>query len=49
MANKERDLLGAGLKKPYSECALMQLVPAEFRDKQTACRYIPLNEQHQTV
>jgi hypothetical protein len=39
----------SGLKRPCSECVLMQLVPAEFRDKQTACRYIPLNEQHETV
>jgi len=39
----------SGLKRPCSECVLMQLVPAEFRDKQTACRYIPLKEQNETV
>ncbi|MGC2185940.1 MAG: hypothetical protein WA637_21910 [Terriglobales bacterium] len=38
-----------GPKKPCSECVLMQLVPAEFCDKQAACRYIPLNEEHETV
>ena len=38
-----------GVKRPCSECVLMQLVPAEFRDKQIACRYIPLNDQHETV
>ncbi len=39
----------AGLKRPCSECVLMQLVPAEFCDKQVACRYIPLNDKHETV
>lgn len=38
-----------GLRKPCSECVLMQLVPAEFRNQQLACRHIPLNEQLETV
>jgi hypothetical protein len=37
------------LKRPCSECVLMQLVAAEFRDKQIASRNILLNEQHETV
>ncbi len=36
-------------KRPCSECVLMQLVPAEFRRGKVPCRYIPLNEQGETV
>ena len=34
---------------PCSECALMQLVPAEFRQGKVPCRHIPLNEQNETL
>ena len=36
-------------KRPCSDCVLMQLVPAEFRDAKVPCRYIPLDEQHDTI
>ena len=35
--------------KPCSDCVLMQLVPEEQRDRKIACRYIPLNEQGETI
>lgn len=35
--------------RPCSECVLMQLVPAEFREGKLPCRHIPLNEQHETI
>jgi len=34
---------------PCSECVLMQFVPAEFREKDVPCRFIPLNDNGQTV
>ena len=36
-------------KKPCSECVLMRLVPAEFRQGTPPCYYIPLNEQNDTI
>jgi hypothetical protein len=36
-------------KRACSECVLMQLVPAEFREGKVPCRYIPLNEQDETI
>ena len=36
-------------KRPCSECVLMQLVPAEFREATVPCRHIPLDEQHDTI
>jgi hypothetical protein len=36
-------------KRPCSECVLMQLVPAESREGRVPCRYIPLNEYHETI
>ena len=36
-------------KRPCSECVLMQLVPAEFREGKVPCGYIPLNEQNETI
>jgi hypothetical protein len=36
-------------KRPCSECALMQLVPAEFREATVPCRHIPLDERHDTI
>jgi len=36
-------------RRPCSECVLMQLVPSPFRDKKVPCRYIPLNEQSETI
>jgi hypothetical protein len=36
-------------RRPCSECALMQLVPPPFRDEKVPCRYIPLNEQSETI
>jgi hypothetical protein len=35
--------------RPCSECVLMQLVPAESREGTVPCRYIPLNEQNETI
>jgi hypothetical protein len=36
-------------RRPCSECVLMQLVPPSFRDEKVPCRYIPLNEQSETI
>ena len=36
-------------QRPCSECVLMQLVPAEFRQGKAPCRYILLNEQNETI
>lgn len=36
-------------QRPCSECVLMPLVPAEFRQGKAPCRYIPLNEQNETI
>ena len=36
-------------RRPCSECVLIQLVPAQFRDEKVPCRYIPLNEQSETI
>jgi hypothetical protein len=36
-------------RKPCSECILMQLVPEDLRSKKIPCRYIPLDEQGQTI
>lgn len=35
--------------KPCSECVLNQLVPADLRRRNIPCRYIPLNEQGETI
>ncbi len=35
--------------KPCSECVLMQLVPPQLQSRKIACRYIPLNEQGETI
>lgn len=35
--------------RPCSECVMMQLVPAEFRDEKVPCRHIPLNERRETI
>jgi hypothetical protein len=32
-----------------SECALIQLVPANLRGRNLPCRYIPLNEQGESI
>jgi len=34
---------------PCAECILMQLVPADKRDRKFPCRYIPLNERGETI
>jgi hypothetical protein len=34
---------------PCSECLLTQLVPAEMREQEVPCRFIPLNDKGQTV
>jgi hypothetical protein len=34
---------------PCNECLLTQLVPLEFRDQDVPCRFIPLNDDGQTV
>jgi len=36
-------------KTPCSECVMMQLVPAEFRQGTPPCHYIPLNERNDTI
>jgi hypothetical protein len=36
-------------QKPCSECVLMQLVPREKREEKVPCRFIPLNEQGDTI
>ncbi len=36
-------------RRPCSECVLMQLVPAEFREATVPCRHIPLDERHDTI
>jgi len=36
-------------RKPCSECALTQLIPEDSRSETVPCRYIPLNEQGETV
>jgi hypothetical protein len=36
-------------KQPCSECPLMAFVPAEHRDKEPPCRFIPLNRDGQTL
>ena len=35
--------------RPCSECILNQLVPADLRRRNIPCRYIPLNEQGETI
>lgn len=35
--------------QPCSDCVLMQLVPEDLRNRKVACRYIPLNEQGETI
>ncbi|MFZ0796936.1 MAG: hypothetical protein WCA13_10020 [Terriglobales bacterium] len=34
---------------PCSECVLTQFVPAEFREQNVPCRFIPLNDKGQTI
>ena len=36
-------------RRPCTECALIQLVPEESRNKKVACRYIPLNARGETI
>ena len=36
-------------RKPCSDCTLMQLIPEEAVKKQFPCRYIPLNDQGETI
>jgi len=36
-------------KRPCSECVLVQLVPAQFRNDQVPCRHIPLNQAGETI
>jgi hypothetical protein len=39
----------AHLRKPCSECVLVRFVPEGLQSKKIPCRYIPLDEQGQTV
>jgi len=42
--------LGLEIKvEPCSSCSLMEFVPWEYRDKEEACHYIPLNQRGDTV
>ncbi len=34
---------------PCSECVLMRFVPPEAKERRTPCRYIPMNEQGETI
>jgi hypothetical protein len=34
---------------PCNECMLMQFIPGEFRELNSPCRFIPLNEKGQSV
>jgi hypothetical protein len=36
-------------KRPCSECVLMSLVPAEFREGKPPCHHISLNERNDTI
>jgi hypothetical protein len=36
-------------QKPCSECVLMRVVPPEKREEKIPCRFIPLNEQGETI
>jgi hypothetical protein len=40
---------GAQRPRPCSECALIRVVPSEFRKKKFPCRYIALNDRGETV
>jgi hypothetical protein len=35
--------------RPCSDCALMQLIPEDRRDKKIPCRYIPLTKSGETI
>src|SRR5579864_6886374 len=35
--------------RPCSDCALMQLIPEDQRDKKIPCRYIPLTKDGETI
>jgi hypothetical protein len=35
--------------QPCSDCVIMQVIPPERRKKNIPCRYIPLNEQGETI
>ena len=39
----------AGERVPCSACPLAAFVPAELRNQQTACRFIPLNTRGETI
>ncbi len=35
--------------RPCAECTLMRLIPAESANRKIPCRFIPLNEQGETI
>jgi hypothetical protein len=35
--------------RPCNDCVMMQIIPPERRKKNIPCRYIPLNEQGETI
>ena len=43
------NLKSSKLPAPCIDCAMMQLVPADSQQKLFPCRYIPLNEQGETL
>jgi hypothetical protein len=43
------NFLDSARRQPCSECLLTQLVPAELREQELPCRFIPLNNKGQTV
>ena len=36
-------------QRPCSDCALMQVIPPQYRDQKIPCRHIPLNEKGETI
>jgi hypothetical protein len=38
-----------GPRKPCTECFLMDMVPFEHRNEPVPCRWIPLNDQGETI
>ena len=36
-------------QRPCSECALMQLIPADTAKRKIPCRFIPLNDRGETI
>ena len=35
--------------RPCNECVMMQFIPEEHRGEKVPCRYIPINDQKETI